>query len=173
MGLEGLNGLIAIATLVSAGAQIAGGVAGRGAARIEARAQEEEGALLLLEANEEADRVNTANIKFRKKQKLAFLKRGVVLAGSPLLILEETRREGTEEVESIRRRGQAQFRLSQQRADIFRASGRASLISGIGGAFSTVSTAGLFNTTPAPAVPSSGGGGGGGSGGGGFARFTP
>lgn len=155
MGLEGLRGLIAIATLVSAGAQISGGIAGRNAARVEARAQEEEGALLLLEANEEADRVNTQNIKFRKRQKLAFLKSGVVLAGSPLLILEETRREGAKEVEAIKKRGQAQFRLSNQRAEISRLSGRASLISGIGGAFNTVSTAGIFNTTPAPVgVPS-------------------
>ncbi len=90
MGIETGTALLIssiLTTLVSVGAQVFGGVTSTQAFNREAELLEEQGALALLEANEEADRINTENIKFRKKQKLAFLKSGVALVGSPLFIL--------------------------------------------------------------------------------------
>lgn len=54
---------------------------------------------------------------------MAFLKSGVTLEGSPLLVLEETRREGAEEVAAIRAGGES-------RAKTLRAQGRSALIGG-------------------------------------------
>lgn len=135
MGLEtillvSLVGLTATSIVM----QVAGGVATRDAAKQEAGLQETQGRIAQAEAEETAENVGEENRKFRARQKLLFLKAGVTLEGSPLLILEETKEEGEEEVEAIRRRGEAQLELSQRQADITRSYGRAALIGGIAGA---------------------------------------
>lgn len=159
MGIE-TGTAILFSTLIATSAQIFGGVVSKQAADDEALLLEEQGALARLEANEEADRINTENIKFRKKQKLAFLKSGVGLIGSPLLILEETRTEGNKEVEAIRRRGQAQFTLGLRKAGITRATGRARLIGGIAGAASSaVSGFSTFGTSRLTSQPGTSGAG--------------
>ncbi len=137
MGIETGTALLIssiITTLTAVGAQVFAGTVSAQAFDLEAELLEEQGALALLEANEEADRIAEGNIAFRKRQKLMFLKSGVALVGSPLLILEETRTEGAKEVDAIRRRGQAQFSLAQRKAGIARATGRAQFIGGVAGA---------------------------------------
>jgi hypothetical protein len=70
-----------------------------------------------------------------KRQKLAFLASGVTLDGSPLLVMEETRRRGAENIEEIEKAGTAgelaQIAEGRATAKAARASGRQALISGI------------------------------------------
>ena len=70
-----------------------------------------------------------------KRQKLAFLKGGVSLAGSPLLLLAETRRVGGENIEAILKTGrtEATSLLTQGafQARGLKATGRQALIGGL------------------------------------------
>ena len=79
-----------------------------------------------------------------RRQKVAFLSSGVDLAGSPLLVMEETRRQGAENVQEILRGGQASADASRAegrtQAASLKATGRQALISGFGRAASTVAT---------------------------------
>jgi len=142
MGLDPITLAIAF-TVVSAAGSIVQGFQERQAANAEADLQEQQGRLQAEEAQAEAQRVANDRRKFRKKQKLAFLKNGISLAGSPLLVLEETIRESQAEVNAIARRGTAQARLSFQQAAITRSAGRAALIGGFFGA-AKIGAAGAF-----------------------------
>lgn len=152
MGIE--TALIA-ATVVSAGASIMGGISARSSANREAKALNEQAALAQNEATAEAQRRATEVRQFQRRQKLAFLKNGVTLEGSPLLILDETLTAGQEEVDAIMRRGTAQAKYYRESAAITKNKGRAALIGGIGGAASSFiggygigKSAGMFSTTP-------------------------
>lgn len=127
-----------ISTAISAASSIMGGLSANRAAKQEAGLMEEQGGL----AQEEADReaaLHARDVKrFRSQQAVAFTKNGVSLAGSPLLVLEDTRATGQEEVDSIVKSGAAERTLYNQRATITRGQGRAALIGGIGQGFSTV-----------------------------------
>lgn len=120
------------ATAVSVGASIMGGIAANNAAKAEARNLEEQGRLAQEEHNREAARRAEEVRKFHRTQSLAFLKNGVTLAGSPLLVLDETMTQGQEEVNAISKSGDAQRTLYNQRAAQTVNSGRAALIGGIG-----------------------------------------
>lgn len=100
------------------------------ASREEARAVKQQGALAAEESEVEAQRVEAEGGRFQARQKLAFLKSGVSLEGSPLLTLQETGEETKAQAGAIRRRGGAQFRLSRKRAKVARGRGRAALFSG-------------------------------------------
>lgn len=138
MGLETILAVALIGlTAASIVTQVVGGAATRDAAKKEAGFQETQGRIAQAEAEETAENVSEENRKFKARQKLLFLKAGVTLEGTPLLILQETEEEGQEEVEAIRRRGEAQLTLSQQQAEITRSRGRAAFIGGIAGATAT------------------------------------
>jgi len=115
MGLETAT-LIAIASTVSAGAAVAGGIQQSREAQKQAQRTQQE---TELQARAEA----RENIGLEKRQKLAFLKSGVALEGSPLLLLAETRRRGQENVGAISQTGRG-------RAKGIAASGRQALIGG-------------------------------------------
>lgn len=87
------------------------------------RAAIEEAELLEEDKAREALEERRIAEKARKKQKLAFLKSGVVIDDSPLLILEETRARGIESAKAIEEGG-------KRRAELIRrgAVGRASLL---------------------------------------------
>lgn len=154
MGVE--TALIA-ATVVSATASVASGIAQQSAANREAKALNAMASTAQDEATAEAQRRATDVRQFQRKQKLAFLKNGVTLEGSPLLILDETLQLGQEEVDAIMKRGTAEAKYYRESAAIKKNQGRAALIGGIGGAASSVisgygigKAAGMFNTAPAP-----------------------
>lgn len=134
MGLE--TALIA-ATVVSVGSSIAGGISANNAAKREAALEEEQGRIAQDEANVEAGRRADEVRKFRARQKMGFLKSGVTLEGSPLLVLEETLNEGQKEVDAIVRSGDAKRRFANESASITRSKGRAAMISGFGNAASS------------------------------------
>jgi len=147
-----------VAAGVSAGTQVAVGRQQQEAAGQEAVLQEEQGRILREEAQVEAERSAKEKRKFLVKQKLAFIKNGVSLEGSPLLVLEETRSESQKEIDAIIRRGSAQQRLAFQRAVITRSKGRAALLGSISGAtsniFNTVSgVIDIFGTLKKPKLP--------------------
>ena len=78
-----------------------------------------------------------------ERQKLAYLASGVTLEGSPLLMMEETRRRGAENVEEIQLAGAAgaaaQLEEGRATAQAAKTSGRAQLMSGITGAMGSAS----------------------------------
>lgn len=127
------------ATLLGAGGTIYSGYQQNQAAKREASLEEEQGRL----AQEEADREAAAHAedvrKFSRVQALSFLKNGVTLAGSPLLVLDETLKKGQEEADSIAKSGAAQRNLYNQRAYNTRSEGRAALV---GSLFSAGASAG-------------------------------
>jgi hypothetical protein len=136
---------------VSAVSSIAGGMTANKAARAEASLLDEQGRIAQQEAAAEAQRVANENRRFMKRQKLAFLKNGVSLEGSPLFEQERVLRESQEEVNAEVRRGNAQAELFSRRAQITRNEGRASMIGGITqgvgavfNAFGTGRAGGLF-----------------------------
>lgn len=133
--------------VISAGTAIAGGLSKRAAANKEAQALEGQANLAQQEAESDA-RIHATQVrKFAANQKSAYLKNGVTLDGSPLLVLEDTRQVGQEEVNSMMRSGAAKAQLLRDRAQIQRNEGRASLIGGFGDAASTIFTYGAARKT--------------------------
>lgn len=80
----------------------------------------------------DADRAAQAELddaeKTRKLQKMLYLKSGVDLTGSPLLVMEETRKKGEENAQNIRDSQAARSNLAIQSAAANKPISRASLI---------------------------------------------
>lgn len=136
--------VLVASALISAGGQIQAGNAARKAASKTAAMQEFQGRLAQQEADAQAAKTEKEAKKFRDRQILAYLKNGVTLEGSPLLVLDETIKLGDEEAAAIRKRGYATQELYNTEAGISRRTGSAQFISGITGATSTAGTA-YFN----------------------------
>ena len=134
MGLE----TIAIAGLViNVASQVFSGVAAKEEAVEEAERITDQGDLARAENEAEAERVEKERSKFIARQKLAYLKGGVTLEGSPLIILEESEEEAEKEVQAIKARGIAQQSLAHQKAASTESSGSARLFGSLGSAIST------------------------------------
>jgi hypothetical protein len=137
-----LLGAVAAATAL-------GGVQGKREADKQARLAEQQAADTAAETRRitarESELEQRDIDKTADRQKLAFLKSGVSLEGSPLLKLEETRRLGAENIEEIEKSGEAQAnaQITEGRvaANQLKASGRQSLISGITGGARTAAGA--------------------------------
>ncbi len=121
--------IASIATTI--GGHIFGGISASKAADAEADALEREAALARQEALEEADRLEKEHRKFLSRQSIMFLKGGVTLSGSPLLVLEETREEKKKQVEAQKKRAGALFQLGLDKAKRVSAEGRARLVGGL------------------------------------------
>jgi hypothetical protein len=124
----GLEGAATFSNIIQQGAQVYSGIQQDKMAQRAARFQESQAILAQEEALREARQVKENLEKFRKTQKLAFLKNGVTLQGSPMLVLQETERKGLEEVDAIVKRGTAISNLLFQEAKTKRRTGRAILI---------------------------------------------
>lgn len=83
------------------------------------------------EARLEGERVD----EVLRRQKIAYLKSGVTLEGSPLLVMEETRRRGQDNIDEILRSGSASSSATLQegrlRSKQLRGTGRSAFIGGI------------------------------------------
>jgi hypothetical protein len=128
-----LGFLLGLSSLFS----ILSGFQGLRAGRDEADAQRREADLKRLEAEREADRTAKIRSAERAKRSMAYIKSGVTLDGSPLIILEAQREEDKEEVKAIRQRGLAFQRLGYRRAALSESRGRSALIGGLGQAVFT------------------------------------
>ncbi len=141
--------------LAGVATQFGSGFASLGASRSEASSLEAQSQLARQEAAAEA-RSRTLEVqKFRERQAGQYMMSGVALAGSPLLVLEETRRLGQEEVDSIVSRGDAISNIYKARAQQTRASGRmrflGSLVEGFGQASKYFSDTTDYSRYKAPA----------------------
>ena len=131
-----------VTAAVTAGASALGGIQANREAKKQAVLAEQQAAKQAAETNRITAR--QAELEGRNindtidAQKLAYLKSGVTLEGSPLLKLEETRRLGDENLAEINLAGKAQSeaQITEGRvaANQLKASGRQQLISGITGA---------------------------------------
>jgi hypothetical protein len=155
------TGVLVAAALASAVTSVASGYSAKQSARKEAGALKDQANLAAQEAQSEARRRADEVRRLSKKQKLAFIKNGVTLEGSPLLTIDETLRQGQEEVDAISRRGYAIQGLYNTRADITNREGRAQFIGGIGSGLSTLATTGasVYGGGGGTAIPKDSGGG--------------
>ena len=100
--------------------QVAGGEAARKAASAQARAA--------YDAALANARLHEVEIhKFVSQQQSAYLNSGVTLEGSPLLVLEDTRKQGMAELQAI-------MQGANYQANTLRAQGRAEMTAGLAGA---------------------------------------
>jgi len=138
-------------SLLGAGANIIGGAAADEAARQQSSIILQQGALAREESEEEARRLEIEARKFRARQNVLFGKSGVTLEGSPLLVLEETRREGARQATAVRRQGVARANLAVAESQRVRNQGRARLLTGfLGGGASLFNTLGQFSSFGGP-----------------------
>ncbi len=114
-----------------------GGISANAAAQEEADSIREQAQIQQEEAGIEADRLKTKHRKFLAKQSLMFVKGGVTLANSPLLVLHETETEAAKEVAAVERVGQAKFDFGQRKAARVEKGGRGALIGSLFGAAGT------------------------------------
>ncbi len=112
------------------------GIAQKRAGNEEAKDIRRQAALQQEETMREADRVKTERRKFLAKQGLSYVKSGVSLEGSPLLILEETKIESEKEVAALQAQGTSQFRFSVDKAERAKKAGRARMFDSFGQAVS-------------------------------------
>jgi len=112
--------IVAIATTaVSVGSQVYGGVQAKKAGKKSAKLQRQQ--------TDETLRLKENEIQsFQGEQTVAFAKAGVLLDGTPLDVLEATRREGNRQKSAIERTGVAQ-------ANLYETQGKTALIQGITG----------------------------------------
>lgn len=144
--------------IASAASSIVGGMQARKAGEAQADLAREQAG----QQAAETERVTKREVQLEERdikatlerQKIAYLASGVSLEGSPLLMMEETRQRGAENIEEIKKAGEAQSaaQISEGRlkADEAKARGRQQLLggitSGIGGFASAATTAkGLFS----------------------------
>ncbi len=140
MGLTQVLTGVGIAT--SIGGRIFGGLAADKAAKDEAHAIEREAFLARQETLEEAKRLDEEHQRFLARQSVMFLKGGVTLSGSPLLVLELTREEKDKQIRALKNRADALYNLGRRRASRVSSAGRAKLIGGFLGA--ATSGTGMF-----------------------------
>lgn len=158
-GLLGAGGAFSLGTtlatlgtiggVIGAGSSIIGGIQQQDAADQAASAAEassimagkESARQAVAAANEEKTRAD----QVRRAQKLAYIKSGVSLEGSPLLVMEQTRQTGLSNVDEILSAGASSktTALTEGRikAQSLKASGRQAFIQGISGGFSGLSSA--------------------------------
>ncbi len=106
------------------------GISASMSAQDEAKDLKRQAALERQEGLEEAARLEKEHRKFLAKQSLMYLKGGVTLEGSPLLVLKETRDEKDKQVTAQERRAEALYRLGRGKAQRVSRGGRAGLIGG-------------------------------------------
>ena len=116
---------------------VVGGLFGFMVSKQAAAAAESRARMFLMEADADAQRYGEQAKTFKSSQKLAFLKAGVQLSGSPLDILAETVRVADENISAIRAKGRADALDAMNGATEARVSGRNALVSGITGAAQT------------------------------------
>ena len=133
-----MAGIPLLAT-AAAGASLLQGFTANQAAKQEASLMDQQAQLAQQEASAEADRRATEARKFLAQQKLAYIKNGVRLTGSPLDVLDETISESQKDVNSVVSSGNARANLYSAKAAQTRNAGRSALIGGFGNAFSNYS----------------------------------
>lgn len=116
---------------------ILSGVFGYLAAKEATRAAQSRARMIRDEANADAQRYAEQARGFAASQRMAYVKSGVLLTGSPLDVLDHDILIAQENISTIRARGAAQALGAENEAAAARISGRSALVGGIAGAFRT------------------------------------
>jgi hypothetical protein len=127
--------------------------------RMAAESAEEQAALMRAETEADISRYSAQAKSFKATQKLAYLKSGVELSGSPLDVLDETARVSQENINAMRASGAAKALGLQGKARELRMAGRAAITgaySKTAQSFLTVAalTGAFRRRTPDTAAPS-------------------
>jgi len=142
-----LSSVSTIFSGLSAASSLFGGVSANNEAKRQAVTAQAEANLRAEETARagarEASFVGMEAESVRRRQKLAYLKSGVDLEGSPLLMMEATRRNGLDNVEEVLRSSSstagAQIQEGRAKATALKSSGRQAFMSGISGAGTALS----------------------------------
>jgi hypothetical protein len=142
--LFGISGLTASAlstgfSVLSGLSSFMGGMQAKGESKIQAANAKADAAKRGAEearlAAREADLTQQEADSIRKRQKVAYLKSGVSLSGSPLLVMEETRRKGKENVNEILTAGQyasqSAYQEGRTQARAYKSAGRQAFVNGL------------------------------------------
>lgn len=149
MGLEGA--LMGASTAMSMIGSVSKGQAAQSDANtqamlydVEAVLQEKEGDIAYQDAKQAAIQRAREVRKFQAMQATKYVQSGVTLEGTPIAVLEETRKLGQQEVDYMLKRGQSLKNLAYLRAgntrltgEVTRAQGRSALYGGIFDAMGT------------------------------------
>lgn len=141
--MTGTEALV-ISSLISAAGAIGSGVSSMRASGAETDRMNTQARLMEQEAQiAAAQRAREVEL-FRGKQSISYMDAGVKLEGTPLQMLEETRRLGKQEIDALMTRGKMQSALMKQQAQMTRKAGRnaffGSLLSAAGQGVSTYMT---------------------------------
>lgn len=126
----------------SAGFDILGGLFGMNAADANAASLRDQARLLKVEAEADTERYASEAKAFRATQKMAYLKSGVTLTGSPLDVLDESARVTSENISAMRAQANAKSQQLKGQAASVRAAGRVAFLQGVGGAMNTLAQTG-------------------------------
>lgn len=147
--------VMAAMAAISALSSIMGGFSANRAYNTEANWTERQAGQALFEGQQSAQLKAEEVRSFQADQAVGYLSSGVTLEGSPALVLEQTRRRGQMEVDSIIRAANSRYGVMMAQAGQYRRAGRNALIGGFGNAASNAATTyikgkgiGLFGGTP-------------------------
>lgn len=121
-------GPLAVMAIIQAGATIIKGFQARSAANSEADRLREQANIALQESRRDAEQQAREITSFQSSQAHTYASSGITLEGSPVVVLEQTRKLGQQQVDAVIRRGMAQSNLINQQADAQRKAGRNALI---------------------------------------------
>lgn len=126
----------------SGGFSILSGLFGMNAADANAASLRNQARLLQVESEADIERYASQAKTFKATQKMAYLKSGVALSGSPLDVLDETARVASENIAAMRAQTAAKGASLKSQAASMRAAGRVAFLAGVGGAMETAATTG-------------------------------
>lgn len=132
----------------AAGLDVLGGLFNMDAAEEEAKALKSQAALVRAESDADAERYSISASRFKATQKVAYLKSGVELSGTPLDVLDETARVSRENLSAMRAESAAKEQRLKSEASRVKNAGRAAFIQGIAGAASIYAK--FAPTSPGP-----------------------
>lgn len=131
------TGVVIAGAAIAGGGQIYGGLQARKAAKKQQAALDAQARLERESAEFEAVQAGRKFDKLLGTQKARISGSGIMLEGSPMLLIEETLRDKAETIENIKRYGQARSDTLKAQAGNVRDTGRDQLTSSIIGAFGT------------------------------------
>lgn len=140
---------------ISAFSSILGGIMQNKAANTEAGNIQQQAQIALQESRQAAAQRAYDVTKFQSEQAHKFASSGITLEGSPAMVLEETRRLGQQEVDSLTRSGNAKYNLLMLQSQQTKNAGRAALIGAFAkagqsalGAYTMGKSVGVYGNTP-------------------------
>ncbi len=134
----------------SMGLEIVSGLFNMNASESQASALRSQASLVRAETAAEIERYKISASRYKASQKMAYIKSGVQIEGSPLDVLDETARTASENISAIRAQGEAEATKLTSQARQVRSAGRAALVGGFTKAAGLYAMYGDFGATKGP-----------------------